>query len=534
MKKTRLRLLRNLFYLLFTVSLAGLLPGQEKIYEHVEVVNQEILVRVFSGGTPVSGLKLEDFELYENGKKLDINYCRELKRSMAGAEVPATAGPAVSGRQRLFLFMLWFNEESRDWPKAWDYFLNRIYRPGDRVVLSDGERALEFASPEREREKWTAFFKEMNEGCKQKKTRKDQLVNELERSADNLRNDLLMSSQTRKDIQAESEFLDEFKRTYKGALDEYLLPLRRNYAGWLRGLADSLKAVDAEKWVLIFLQNERLPLVSREGRLFRETPMLGETFNKLKQFMADAERQIMLGTDLVTYLNDLKPLFSGANATYHLFLGDAAHESLSTSESMEWRPVYSSWEECFRLISSDTGGRVNDTTRLAEALGTVAALEDVYYVLTYQPEEGIGAKRKMKIAVNRPGVKVAYSRKLTLGELFPMRIRALEWRDGKLKISLADFQRQYGESGLSGRLRVGVRGQGKGKRNQAGEIEITPSEAAVTVEFALHFSAPGRWKLAVEVKDMLSGNRTSAEKVVEIPAKPEPPMQLGVDAFTDS
>jgi hypothetical protein len=530
MKKSWVPFLIIICCLFFAASFAWLLLGQEQVYEHVEVINQEILVRVFSGGEPVSGLKLEDFTLYENGQRIPINYSRELRRSMAGVEAAATSEPAAASRERLFLFMLWLNEESQDWSKAWDYFLTKIYRAGDHIILSDGEQVLAVSAPEKDGEKLAEFFKKTSAGWKRKKMEKARLIRELENSVAAFRDDLVIS--TGKDSTFESQLFADFKRRYRGALDEYLLPLRRGYPRWLQRLAESLKVVDAEKWVLVFLQNERMPLISREGRLFRETSMPQEIFSALKQLMEETERQLQLSTDVIGYFRDLQPLFTGSDATYHLFLCDAADETLAT-EHMQWKPVFSSWDETFRQISASTGGRVNDTTRLEEALKKTATLEDIYYVLTYLPAEGKEKARSMRIEVDRPGTTVTYSRKLTVGELFPLKIQELKWQDGKLRVSISDFQRLYGQAGFRGRLRVAIRAQGRGKKNLGGEIEFTPRDAAVTVELALHFPVPGRWKLAVEVKDMFSGNRTSTENAFEIPAKREP-TTAGADTFTDS
>ncbi|MFH2107998.1 MAG: hypothetical protein ABII93_04955 [Chrysiogenia bacterium] len=507
---------RKVFLLFLPFILANIgMYGQEQVHERIEVINQEILVRVFSGGKPVAGLHAGDFTLYEDGKKTKINYCRELRRSLAGKEGPAAAPQIAASRKRLFLFMLWFNEESRDWPKAWDYFLTHIYRSGDRVILSDGERALEVSSPEKEREKVAAFFEGVTVGLKRKKLDKVRLVNELEKSAADFHDGLVSSLAGLIQVNMEKPLLAEFKARYLGALNEYRLARLKGYPRWLERLAAALKTVEVEKWVLVFLQNERLPLLSRDGRLFREAPMKQETISELKRFMEETERQIQLGSDVISYFRDLQPLFIGANATYHLFLSDAAGETLP-GDHLQWKSVFSSWEGAFRQISADTGGRVSDTTKLGAALEKAAESEDIYYVLTYLPAEGKDRKRDLRVEVNKPGMKAVYSRKLTLGEIFPLKISALEWQDNVLKISLSDYQRLYAESGLAGRLRVGVQAASKGKKALVFEKEILPIEAAVTVEMALNFPAPGRYLVQVDVADLLSNNRARAEKEIEI------------------
>ena len=495
------------------LSLCALLAGQERVHERVEVVYQEILVRVFDGGKPVPGLRAEDFVLHEEGRPVKVAYCRELRRSLARLEVDAGVA-ATNPKPRLFLFMFWLNEESREWPKAWDYFVREIYRPGDRVVLSDASRAVEVRSLEGEKEKVDAFFADLAEDLKRKQLSKNKLVSDLQRSAGEFYNDLVAYSNMKtKTPPPEGPLLERFKTSYLGALNEYRLERLKGDPAWLERLATALKAVEAEKWALLFLQNERLPLLHRDSRLLRDAPMSQDTITKLKGFMDETERQVKLGSDVTSYLRDLRPLFVGANTTYHVFLSDAAGE-MRSNEHLQWQPVFSSWEGAFRQISADTGGRVSNTTRLGEALRQAAEKEDIYYVLTFKPGPGEDRRRRLQVEVKRPGLKVVFSRKLELGELFPLKIQALEWREGKLTVSLSDYQRAYGDAGLKGRLRVGVRAHVRGGDPLAVEKEILAGDPAVDVEMALHFPEPGSYQVQVEVQDLLTGNRASAEKEI--------------------
>ena len=497
------------------LALFTLLAGQERVHERVEVIYQEILVRVFDGSRPVPGLRAGDFTLYEDSKPVKVAYCRELRRSLARPEVDAGI-TAAKPKPRLFLFMFWLNEESREWPKAWDYFVREIYRPGDRVVLSDASRAVEVRSLEGEKEKVDAFFADLAEDLKRKQLSKNKLVSDLQRSAGEFYNDLVAYSNMKtKTPPPEGPLLERFKTSYLGALNEYRLERLKGDPAWLERLATALKAVEAEKWALLFLQNERLPLLHRDSRLLRDAPMSQDTITKLKGFMDETERQVKLGSDVTSYLRDLRPLFVGANTTYHVFLSDAAGE-MRSNEHLQWQPVFSSWEGAFRQISADTGGRVSNTTRLGEALRQAAEKEDIYYVLTFKPGPGEDRRRRLQVEVKRPGLKVVFSRKLELGEVFPLKIQALEWRDGKLVISLSDYQRAYGDAGLKGRLRVGVRAHVRGGDPLAVEKEILAGEPTVDVEMALHFPEPGSYQVHVEVQDLLTGNRATAEKEIAV------------------
>ncbi|HEU18010.1 MAG TPA: hypothetical protein ENO00_01310, partial [Deltaproteobacteria bacterium] len=113
------------------VSPQFLVQSQDEVVERVEVVNREVVVRVFDGGEPVAGLMRKDFTLTENGEPAVITSCRQVRRALAPVQeipdVPKTE--SQSQRGRLFLFLLWWNEESKDWSNAWNYFKENIFRP---------------------------------------------------------------------------------------------------------------------------------------------------------------------------------------------------------------------------------------------------------------------------------------------------------------------------------------------------------------------------------------------------------------------
>ena len=519
---------------LFIGSLCQGLAGQERVHERVEVIYQEILVRVFAGGKPVPGLRAEDFTLYEDGKPVKLSYCRELRRSLARPEVEPDRAPERpdAARPRLFLFMFWQNEASRDWPKAWDYFVREIYRPGDRVVLSGESRALEVRSLSEEKEKIDAFFTDLAADLRWKWLEKQRLVREMEKSAADFLDSMVKRTSDRSNDpnaptrRSEYDFekitLQDFKDRYQTAINEYRLTRLKGQPDRLERLTAALKAVEGEKWVLLFMQNERLPLLDRHGRIFREAPMKQETVTELRRFMEEIERQFRFRGEVISYLRDLRPLFVGANATYHLFLSDPTEEVLP-GDNLHWKQVFSSWEGAFRQISADTGGSVADTTRLDAALQRAAEREDVYYVLTFKPAPGENRRRQLRVDVKAPGLKAVFSRKLELGELFPLKIQALEWRDGRLAISLADYQRTYGDAGLAGRLRVSVSAGVRGGTPLSAEREVAPREPTADVELDLNFPSPGRYFVEVEVNDLLTGNRAREGKEIQVAPPPAPP-----------
>ena len=485
------------------------------------MVNREVVVRVFSGGDPVPGLTEKDFILYENGKIKPITSCRQLARTLSTDVLPSKSpqkeSPVIMTRPgRLFLFLLWWNEESRDWSATWQYFTQHIFRPGDRVILSDGTKVLEIRSPQREKKKLSDFFAHMNTALKQKKLDKSRNMMELEKSI----HDFDQSLRSVKLGKVEKSLFADFKMRYRGVLEEYRLARLKAQPRMLNRLATALRAVEAEKWALVFMQNERLPMLHRNSRLF-SAPMSQQTAKELGEFIDEFDRKITMATDMAAHARDLRSLFTGANATFHLFLSDAANEVQDT-EQVRWTAAFSSWESTFRSISKDTGGQVSNTTRLEEAMRRAAQRRDIFYVLTYKTSaQNEGPPPRLRVKTVKPGLRTVYARRLKAMEIRPLEMTAPEWRDGKLNFKLSGFMRETIASGnLAGDLRILIRAE----RDEGESIESTkqlrPESEATSVEIALNFPVPGRYLLTVEARDSLGGNQARGYTRVEIASSP--------------
>jgi hypothetical protein len=527
-----MRYLSRLIPLVLVVAVClSLLVGQDDVLERVEVVNREVVVRVFDGGEPVSGLTRKDFFLNENGEPVTITSCREVRRALAPAESPATeAGKPVSGKKRgrLFLFLLWWNEESRDWPKAWEYFLENIFRPGDLIILGTESHATPIKNPQKETETLATFFQKMSEELNRKKSEKTLLIRELERCAKDFHENLSYTGPAT----SEAFTLNRFKECYRGILEEYRLRRLRARPMMIENLADALRSVDVEKWALVFMQNERLPLLHSGSRIFNDLSVSGGgdtgeqmegTLKALKSFLNDCDRKIRLGTDMAVHIRDLRSLFIGAGATFHLFLSDAKGEMLD-SDFLRWFPVFSSWESALRGIAKDTGGDVQDTTRLKEALEKAASQPDIFYVLTYKPGTPDTGKPKLKVEVSRPGLKVVYARKLKPREIRPLKLSEPVWKEGVLKFNISDYLQETAESGaVAGDVHVNVSSENLSGEPLEFEKVLHPEEESAAVEMKINFPEPGDYILTVAVTDRLSGNSARNYTRVSIaPPEPEP------------
>ena len=134
--------------------------GEKALREYVNVVNVELVLRVMKDGRSQGGFDRGDFRLFENGKECNINGFFEIRRKMAPVH-RQNEGSAVSIRQpgRLFLLFFWGGGSENGVRTRLDYFFEKLYQPGDRIILGSDERSVEIGIPEQKERVKEEFLK---------------------------------------------------------------------------------------------------------------------------------------------------------------------------------------------------------------------------------------------------------------------------------------------------------------------------------------------------------------------------------------
>ncbi len=110
-----------------------LLVRQQRIQEESIVINVEVPVRVFKGYQFVDNLKLNDFEVTEDGipQKVEAVYLIK-KRSIERREEERAFRPSTN---RNFFLIFEINEYMPRLNEALDYFVLEVLKPGDNLFL---------------------------------------------------------------------------------------------------------------------------------------------------------------------------------------------------------------------------------------------------------------------------------------------------------------------------------------------------------------------------------------------------------------
>ncbi len=506
------------------------LPAQEPINESVQVVNIEVIARVFAKGRAVGGLKKEEFTLLEDGKPVPINGFWEERQRMREKPVAATA-PAIAAAARpgrLFVLYFWIYEPEVRWAEALDYFFSEIWRPGDRVLLCYGDKSVEIRDAARRDAGIAEFVRGFNGYLRAQVLERERLVRELDAIAEDYEtacggpppggtgSDLTMNPDTERNSAASMKSLADFN-SLRMRYKSYLTQLRWAYlnvneAPVLR-FADSLRGIDAEKWVLVFSQREALPAFRPDGKVARLAVATGVA-KEAKALFEDAERQFRMPLELQPYIQTFRSQAITARATFHLLLLSSKRSDDLGSDTVARVQGTSNWEVVCRDFSRDTGGEVADADRMRKALERVAAKEDVRYMLTYVPGTG-DEERRLTLKVNRPGMQIVYARRARVAEEFPLSVDSVRFSAPYLEVDLSGYRRTFDGGALAGRveLSVATRDEKGGEQRWKSELRLLPERATISLQ--LRPAMGGRQHLIVKARDASTGKQARLESTIE-------------------
>jgi len=125
--------MRKIDFGLALLALFGQIFAQEIQHEAV-AVNVEVPVRVFKGSVFIDNLKINDFEVYENGilQKIDAVYLIK-KRAIQRKEEHKKFTPKTARR---FYLLFEIAEYTPRMGKAIDYFIQNILLPEDSLTVA--------------------------------------------------------------------------------------------------------------------------------------------------------------------------------------------------------------------------------------------------------------------------------------------------------------------------------------------------------------------------------------------------------------
>jgi len=501
---------------------------QEQQKEYVQVVNVEMILRVLQDGAPLGGLKKNDFALYEDGRKCEINGFFENRRRIAHA------GESRKQLQqpRLYLLFFWVNNPAADAAGVLNKFFSDIYREGDRVILSTPAKTFELSSAQDIPGMTITFLEQWRQEAKNKLAKKHRFQEDLNRLLEDVVrriNDITQRDSKsdvfviRHDSPIDRE-LNAFASQYARAVQEYQLREFSPDLTAFEAMARSMIPNKNDKFALVFFQHDTLPLYDiASAKSFSMTKMTSDSYtNELAAAMTRVEEQAKNIFSVRIFSEKLKSLFVQANIQFHLLSLSPdrserqadANAIFSLTQNME---IFSNWDQIMQEISKISGGLRLGGDQMIDALGQVIAYEDIYYQITYVPC-GQGAKeRKIDIRVNQPGTQVLYGRTLELNELPLVKITDISVTTQLIHLEIADFYAIFKDGVPTGYVNVLVSGRQKDDEPMR-TLFSQACETFGSLELPYTFPQKGSWELEAQVTDQITGQQDVKKVRVELAA----------------
>lgn len=456
----------------------------QQIKEKVLVTNVELVVRVMRDGAPVGGLSKGDFHLFENGKEKEINGFFEKRRRIGNLHEELSISSADLPK-RVFLFYFWSRERLRKIQRqALDYFFDNFFRPGDEAYIYGLNAPVVIRNPESAKDSVKIFFKQMN------KTR-TRFTSEIQAR---------YMSQLTAEYQEETlyHYYEMFRMPSPDAAilhnqyhfsqvspsdssnNRYIMQNMSN----LKVLARNLKPIQKEKWAFVFLTLD--PLIRKGEWVFSAGQPGG---------IAEVQEE-----------------FVQSQATFNLLLFNSSLLQMTKELIM---PVFAipmtgdNISDAFSKISRATGGEVSSGTRFEKSLDRSSEKEDVYYILTYSPDDGPVQESKIDIRTDVKGARVLHKSRISLAEIRGISIDHVSFHKSQLSLTVNGYERSPFQGNETGRLKLNLEAVPVEGKPLTYEKEIIVSESQMNITLKLNFPSKGAYMLRLDAEDLLSGKKAS-------------------------
>jgi hypothetical protein len=396
----------------------------EPIVEEVTVTNVEVPVRVLYKGEPVVDLTKDDFTIYENREKVEVNGFFVKRKKI---KIDTSSGTTKTTEQEISLpprprtFVLAFNvtQYNEYFQEAVDHLFDKILRPADHLIVFANSTSRQYPHIENKSSVKQEIIGDLKEASKEARQRLLRFTNRLETflRADHPQEDIRLFQE-----QSVNVSLGEWGRIvvrlltrYLEAWDEYkeryLSPRTEQFYYFAR----YLEKIQGEKYVLNFYQFEFFPKIRIESQIMLKIKALSNALTNTSDAAVVSQGRVI--ERLFNQLNndydlesgfpneEITKLFSKVDATFHSFFITASNPTVL--QDLEYRAVASDLENILRGITELTGGKNITSNKLAASLEAISEIEDVYYILTYVPRDPkvIG---KLNIKVQNKKYQVFY------------------------------------------------------------------------------------------------------------------------------
>lgn len=335
-----------------------------------EVVNVEVPVRVFQGGRFVEDLGIDDFELYEDGRRQNIEAVYLIRnRKIVRSPVDETSLPPRTAQTYILAFIL------TDYLPKIEYALNlffeRTFHPGDTLIV-------------------TTPLKTYN--MKKESTDRLEKTNIKSQLTALLKTDIRSGNREYKEIIKDLMLATDKPNEYN-MLMQRLRMLRYIHQGNLEATADFLKGIEGRKHIFLFYQKEMVPALNENANELLSTLMPG--LYDLSSHFDYLERPFDF--------DKMKRLFSDSSISIHFLYITKGISELRGKSKSNFVEKSQDIFQAFYEMAEGTGGYRESSANLSSSFSKAMDASDNYYLLYYSPSDKTQEGGYRRIEVKVPG-----------------------------------------------------------------------------------------------------------------------------------
>lgn len=498
------------FMIAFSIGFTYLTYSQEKddtILEKVAVVNVEVPVRVVYKRKPVKDLKRSDFKIYEDGKLQNINAFFQIRKkiNIQRYELSAEKREKIVYPLRYFVMIFNLIDYSRNLKEGLDYTFNNILKENDQLLVIVNDESVFFNALSKRNIILEKIGNLLKEKGKIAKNRLIELFNRLNR--------VIIEFKTATAKDSRSSFVPDVLKEYKMIWEIFKRDYLRVDVDNFYYFARHLQKIQKEKFVIHFHQSVQFPFIK-----FNSISSMAFKQFVERNTLRIQKMNLMFKTRSATEFpsEEVSKLFYRVNAIFHLILIPTRINS--HNQDLEFKEVSTAMEYCFREITKKTGGTLVSSADLVTALNTISKKEDIYYMLTYRPEnpEKVG-KIKVEVLDNKHHYKVQYDKNIRADyikdylerkktENPEIKIKKIHFKDRILYLEVKDFLLKRLKKETSGQVDLWVRVE-----NNDREIlydkhkKLNPMNKTASIQIDFNWLKQGKYYFFMEVSDELTG-----------------------------
>lgn len=380
--------------------------AQQSFIPQSLVINVEVPVRVFSGNTFVSDLKIDDFTVYENGVEQKIEAVYFIKKNTIQRSFENTKFfPETSRTFFLFFEVSDYDARIKD---ALDYFCSQIIVPGDKLYVVTPMKTYKLVSQALERKSPLSISRELNTIMRQ------DIQSGNSEYRDMIRNLTQISQQIKTDLRSQEEVgsgalalaqdaegmfkvkrLQELLLHYSSELAR-LETIRKIDQLKLLDFARFLKAEEGQKTVFLFYQREYIPML--DGNLVNDFMSQNMDYSeRLGSMNIFRETGDFFKRDISLDVDKVKRAFADSSISVHFLMINNPRriiEGITMKESSE--DIFNA----FRQMAMASGGFMDSSARPDVLMESAANAAENYYLLYYSPKDYTADGRFKVISVN--------------------------------------------------------------------------------------------------------------------------------------